>query len=312
MLLLLACAAPSGDAPADTAPADTGSLDTAADTAPDDTAAPMEVAFRYVVIADPHVTVPAGEALDRLDRAVAWVNAEREARDLRLVLIVGDIAWSDGLDAARASLDRLTIPYVPLNGDNEVQLGWEEAYHTAFATQFDALAATFPDWTMAPAAVENPEHGVTSWFHNVAFTYEGVRFVGLDWASRDIQYLLGEFGELHDFEGGTFPFFEAQIAAAAGGAGENVVMFGHIPMHLGAFDLDEMARIAAVTAPLADHVWADLAGHYHGSASERVEEGGYDLHVTDATWDDDVELRIVEVRTDGARFAPTTALVVVP
>lgn len=309
MLLLPACAAPSDDAPADTAAAD------AADTAPDDTAdtaPPMDVAFRYVVIADPHVTRPEGDVLDRLDRAVAWVNAEREARDLRLVLIVGDIAWSDGLDAARASLDRLAIPYVPLNGDNEVQLGWEEAYHTAFATQFDALAATFPDWTMGPVAVDNPEHGVTSWFHNVAFTYEGVRFVGLDWASRDIQYLLGEFGELHDFEGGTFPFFEEQIAAAAGGAGENVVMFGHIPMHLGAFDLDEMARIAAVTAPLADHVWADLAGHYHGSASETVEDGGYELHVTDATWDDDVELRIVEVRTDGARFAPTTELVVVP
>lgn len=305
MLLLLACAAPT--------PEHTGVADTAppADTAPDETA-PMEVAFRYVVLADPHVTVPAGEALDRLDRAVAWVNAEREARDLRLVLVVGDIAWADGLDAARASLDALTIPYVPLNGDNEVQAGWEEAYHTAFATQYDALAATFPDWTMAPVEVQNPEHDAPSWFHNVAFSYAGVRFLGLDWASRTIGGLQGEFGELHDFEGGTFPFFEAQIAAAAGGAQENVVMFGHIPMHFLAFDLDEMERIRAVTAPLADHVWADLAGHYHASASETVEDAGYDLHVTDATWDDDVELRIVEVHTNGARFAPTTELVVVP
>lgn len=301
-LFLMACATPtpSADAPS---PSDTAGTE--------DTAPPIDVAFRYVVIADPHVTFADGEADARLDAAVAWINAEATTRDLRLVLIVGDIGWDAGLDTVRASLDALAIPYVPINGDNEVQLGSEEAYHLAFADHYDALATTLDGWEMPPAEVVNPEWDKTSWFHNVAFTYEGVRFVGLDWASREINGLRGEFGELHDFEGGTWPFFVEQLEAAAGGGTENVVLFSHIPMHLATFDLEEMAKVTAVTAPLADHVWADLAGHYHGSGSETLEDAGYELHVTDATWDDAVELRIVEVRADATRFAPVTEVVTV-
>ena len=112
--------------------------------------------------------------------------------------------------------------------------------------------------------------------------------------------------------GGTWDFFTEQVEAAAVGPTENVVMFSHIPMHALMFDLDEMERIRQVTAPLGDHVWADLAGHYHFNADETVEGAGYDVHVTDATWDDEVEVRIVEVRADAARFAPVTETVVVP
>ncbi|MDP2306319.1 MAG: metallophosphoesterase [Pseudomonadota bacterium] len=304
LAFLLACTGPSDAPPADTAaPVDTAE-------AVGDSGGPFAVAFRYVVIADPHVSDPTGENLDRLDAAVAWINAEAGARDLRLVLVVGDIAWGDGMDAARASLDRLAIPYVPLNGDNEVHLGSEEAYALAFADVYDTLATTFDAWTMGPVAVDHPEYG-PAWLHNLAFSYEGVRFVGLDWASRSPSTVLSELGELHDFEGGTFPFFEAEVGAA-GGELEDVVLFGHMPMHLGVFDLEQMARIAGVTAPHGDHVWADLAGHFHANGSQRVEDGGYDVYVTDATWDDDVELRIVEVQANRARFAPTTDTVVVP
>ncbi len=297
LLLALACAG----SPDDTA--------AAADSAP--LPAP-ELKFRYVVIGDPHVSDPTGDARDRLDRAVAWINAEASARDLRLAIVVGDIAWDDGVEPALASLDALTIPWVPINGDNEVHLGAEESYSVAFEPQYDALASTFEDWEKAPTQVDNPEWGVPSWFHNMAFTYEGIRFVGIDWASRDPNALLGEFGELHDFPGGSFPFFEEQITRSSVGNTENVVIFTHIPMHFGAFDVDEMDRIKAVTAPLGEHVWADLAGHYHASASETVEDAGYDLHVTDATWDDEIELRLVEVWVAGDAFAPITELVVVP
>jgi hypothetical protein len=295
--LLLACAPPAPE------PVTHGPDDSAAE-------APLDLAFRYVVLADPHISDPSGEHLDRLDAAVDWINAEAAGRDLRLVLVVGDICWDDGVDAAKASLDRLAIPYVPLNGDNEVHLGSEQAYADAFAPVYEQLATTLDDWIMGPVQVTHPEYG-PAWLHNLAFTYEGIRFVGLDWVSRSDNSLLGEFGELNDFEGGTFPFFEAQVDAAAGRL-ENVVLFGHMPMHLGAFDLEEMARIGGVTAPHADHVWADLAGHYHGSASETVTDAGYDLHVTDATWDDDVELRLVEVWSNQDRFAPGTETVIVP
>lgn len=302
LTLLLACTGDAGPSWAD-------------DSAGSGEDAPLTLRFRYAVIADPHVSTVTGENLDRLDRAVTWINGEVSARDLRLVLVVGDIGWGDGLPSARSSLDRLTIPYVPLNGDNEVQLGSEEAYDLAFADHYTSLADTLPDFVMGPVEVENPEVGAISWLHNLAFTYEGVRFIGLDWASRIIDPLLGELGYLHDFEGGTWPFFTEQLdSAVPGGLEEHVVLFSHIPMHFspGGFDLDKIATLVAETGPFGDQIWADLAGHYHASATETVPDAGYDLHVTDATWDDDVELRIVEVWGNEARFAPVTETVVVP
>lgn len=281
MLFLLACADPSllDRLPADTSPA-SGS-------------------FRFVVIADPHVTSAGGENDARLDRAVDWINADGA---LSFALVVGDVGWAEGLAPARESLDRLAIPYVPINGDNEVQLGSEEAYHLAFATQYEALAASMEGWAMGSVAVANPEVGVTSWFHNVAFSFGGMRFVGLDWAARVIHPLLGEMGYLHDFEGGTWPFFEEQLTGDAG-----TFLFSHIPMHLspGGFDIAQMERVTGVTADAP--VWANFAGHYHGDGSETVEEGGYDVHVTDATWDDEVRVRIVEV--SGGAYVTETVVV---
>lgn len=274
--------------------------------------APLSEPLRFVVIADPHVTSVDGDARVRLDRAVDWINAESDPRNLRVALVVGDIAWGDGLAPARESLDQLGIPWVPINGDNEIQAGFEEAYHLAFATHYEELATTLDAWVMGPVEVANPEFGVPSWFNNVAFSIGDVRFVGLDWASRQIHPFLGEFGALHDFEGGTWPFFEEQLVAAAEGPDENVVMFSHIPMHGGPFSLEQMDRITGVTAPLADHVWADLAGHYHADGSGTVEGTGYELHVTDATWDDDVEVRLVEMGGTTQRFEPVTETVVVP
>lgn len=307
MWLLLACAVPPPADVAETAPVDSG------DHPADDTGgAEPTLRFRYVVIADPHVYDTESDHLDRLDRAVAWVNNNAEALDLELVLVVGDICWGTGIDAARASLDRLTPTWVPINGDDEIAGGAEEAYALAFADHYEALSTTLDGWVMGPVEVWNPQFETTSWFHNLAFTWKGVRFVGLDWASRDPNVILSEMGELHDFEGGTWPFFVEQVGAA-GVAGEDVVMFSHIPMHLspGGFDLAEMERVTGVTAPRAEHVWADLAGHYHGSASETVPDAGYDLHVTDATWDDEVELRLVEVWANELRFEPSTELVIV-
>lgn len=302
LLALLSACAP-------TAPDSGPAVESAADTG--ETEATLR--FRYVVIADPHVSTPTGENVDRLDRAVAWIGENADTLDLRLVLVVGDIAWGDGLDAALASLDRLPVTWVPINGDNEVSLGSEEGYATTFAEHYAALATTLDDWEMGPVEVWNPEFEQTSWFHNLSFTFEGVRFVGLDWASRDDNVILSEMGALHDFEGGTFPFFE-QALAKAGDKGEDTVLFSHIPMHLspGGFDLDQMERITAVTSPQADHVWADLAGHYHGDGVEEVADGGYTLYVTDATWDDEVEVRLVEVWANEARFSPSTEVVVIP
>lgn len=277
----------------------------------DSTDPPMEPVFTFAVIADPHAYGSA-DNLARLTDAVTWISDQTAAQDIQLVLVLGDVAWNDGIADARAALDTLPVPYVPINGDNEVHSGEEQALHDGFATHFDHLATVLEDFHRAGVPVWHPEAEQDAWFLNTSFTHGGVHFVGLDWAARGVDGILSEAGHLHDFEGGTWPWFEDELGALGGAAEESVVLFTHIPMHLGAFDLEQMAQIAAVTAPMADRVAANLAGHVHVNAEIEVEDGGYTVYVTDAVWDDENTVRLVRVSGNGLRFEFEHELVVVP
>lgn len=302
MFLLLACASSSDSAPKpDSTPLDSGPT---AD-------APLEQAFRLVVMADPHVYDSSADHQERLGKAVDWINSHAEEQQIELVLIVGDIAWGEGLTVVRPSLDALTVPWVPINGDNEIQVGSESSYHQTFLSQYEVLAGQLESFEMAPMPVVNLEEGGESWFHNIAFTYKGARFLGLDWCARIIDALYGEMGDLHDFEGGTWPWFTAQVETWEG-ADESVVMFSHIPMHLspGGFDIAEMEALTEFLGPYANKVAANFAGHYHVNG-ENTEAAGYDVAITDAVWDDDINLRVVTAWSNGARFEWDWEIVVV-
>jgi hypothetical protein len=102
-------------------------------------------------------------------------------------------------------------------------------------------------------------------------------------------------------------------AAIAGAEEESVVLFSHIPMHPspGGFDLEKNARMQALIQPYGDRVWADLAGHYHVTADE-AEEAGYHLYVTDAVWDDSLDIRLVDASFDGQKWSFVTEVTTVP
>ena len=99
---------------------------------------PLEDLFSFVVLADPHIAGPV-EHEERLEKAVDWINASAEERGIDLVLVVGDIGWSTGLERSRELLDALEVTYVPLIGDNEVQTDFEEQYTEVYASQFERL-----------------------------------------------------------------------------------------------------------------------------------------------------------------------------
>jgi len=289
-----------------------GDADPNTPTATEDTSvAPMEDLFSFVVIADPHLTEYALDHQERLSAAVDWINTQP---DVELVVVVGDIGWSGGLPIAKALLDGLNAPYLPVIGDNEVHSWAEETFDEVFADQYDLLATLMEDFERGPVEVFNAEWGVTSWFQNATFRYRGLRFVGLDWCSRDTDFILGEMAALHDFDGGTFPWFTNQMGALEAGAGEDVLLFSHHPMYMspGAFNIDDMARISGVTRPLEDRIAAAWAGHYHLSWDEDVQSAGYSIHITDATWDDENTVRVVRVRGNGERFIYEQELVIVP
>jgi hypothetical protein len=276
-------------------------------------AAEPEHVFSFVVLADPHIVEPSERDV-RLAAAVDWINQAVDARSVELVVVVGDIGWGEGLTRSKDLLDALAVPYVPVLGDNEVHLDSEAAFEDVFGPQYAALSDRFDGFEHPEPGSHNPEWDATSWFQNVAFDYRGLRFVGLDWVSRDDHAILGELANLHDFEGGTFPWFSDQIEAVTDEKEEHVLLFSHHPMMMlpGAFNVEDLARVTGVTSPKAAAVSAAFAGHFHFDHDEYVHEGGYDVHVTDATWDDENTVRLVEVWQEGTVFRLVHELVVVP
>jgi len=294
-LALVACAAPAPDDDDDTGPVPPGEL---------------EHRFSFAILADPHVTAP-GDHLERLEATVAWIDEHADERQIELVLVVGDIAWSGGMELARDALDELDMPYVPLIGDNEVQVGEEEDYDVVFGPRFDGLADVTDGFARAPLPAWDPEREADTWLQNLTFQHRGVTFVGMDWASRE-GGLIGETAELHDYDGGSWPHFQEWLADLPEGPDEDVVLASHHPMHAspGAFALLEMDEIMAVTGPLADRVFGNFAGHYHFDGEEPSPDGSYEIFVTDATWDDEITIRLVEVWGNAARFEYRQELVV--
>lgn len=299
---------------ADPEPAADSGDDAPADSAEPEDAGPLEPVFSFAVLADPHVTGETENA-ERLRTAVTWLNENAAGRDIELVLIVGDIAWGDGMPVARGAFDALTIPWVPVIGDNEVELGAEQAYHETFADRYAALAGQLEGWRKADTPVANPQWDTTSWFQNAAFTWKGVRFVAIDWCSRiGDGSIQGEMADLHDFDGGTWRFFQEEMALLGDGPKERVNFFSHHPMHLspGAFDVAEMDTLDAALWAQGDAVAADYAGHYHADGDEAEPGRPIEVHVTDATWDDAVTVRVVEVSANAATFAYAQELIEVP
>ncbi len=274
---------------------------------------PMEHLFSFAVLADPHITSAALEHQERLAAAVAWVNERAGARQLELAVVVGDVGWDGGLPIAKALLDDLSIPYLPILGDNEVHFGDEERFNLVFSETLDALATMTDNHRRALVAVHNPQWEQTSWLQNVSFDYRGVRFMGLDWVSRDPDNPMSEMAELHDFPDGSWPWFADELDGLEAGPDENVLLFSHHPMHLspGAFDLAEMAVIEGILAPYGGRIAGAYAGHYHFDGEETNSAAGYDVFVTDAVWDDENTVRVVEVYGNGRRFEYVQSLEIV-
>lgn len=278
---------------------------------PQESAPPMEFQFAFAILADPHVTTDVDHQ-ERLAAAVDWVNANAAERDIELVWVVGDIGWGEGLPIARDLLSELEPIWLPVLGDNEVVFGDEQNFGLVFDEQMRSLASTLPGWTRGAVEVENPVYEQTSWMHNFAFDYGGLRWIGLDWCSRSDNALLSELGELQDFEGGTLPYLSQELSALSGEGEEDILLFSHHPMHVGMFSDAQMRSLIDLIGPQAGRVSDNYAGHTHVNAEVEVEEGGYTVWVTDAVWDDVNTVRVVGVYSDGSRYEYTQELVIVP
>ena len=282
----------------------------------DDTGGPpVEFQYSFAIIADPHITGGAAN-VERLTAAIDHINANAEDRTIELAFILGDIAWGSGLPTARTLLDGLTMPYLPIIGDNVIQSGYEEDFYNTFADHYATLGTQFDGWDYTDGPVFNPEHQKDSWFQNASFEYKDLHFIGLDWCTRIVGGIEGEAADLHDFAGGTWPWFHAYLTSLPPDTlQESVNMMSHHPMHWspGGFnDPEELDTVTALTSSVGDLVAGNYAGHYHLDWDFAVEEGQYNVFATDATWDDTNRVRIVEVWGNGEHFEYVQELVDVP
>lgn len=280
----------------------------ASDAAPD--ARPVQPLFTIAVVADCHLTTNPDRAT-RLAEAIAWINAQAQARHIELVVVVGDIGWGPGVQAGRDLLETLAMPYVPLIGDNEIHGGSEQTYDTVYAPHYAELATTLDGFARAPLPVRDPAGGADRYLQNVSFDYRGLHVVGLDFNDRETVDLGGELGVLHDYPGGTLPWLARSASTYAGRDDDSVLMFSHIPMHQGAFDQAEMTALRGLLAPYKGKVFGNFAGHVHVAYEAPVEDL-YDVYVTAATWAGDLSIRLIDVGHDGAAFVNSTEIVVIP
>ena len=267
--------------------------------------------FGFVVLADPHIAGSLDHE-ERLIQAVDWINENAPKQGLELVLVVGDIGWGSGLERSRELLDALEIPYVPLMGDNEVQTEDEERFTEVYASQFERLSDELEGWYKTEGPVVHPPSGDQTWLQNLRFEHKGVLFVGVDTVIRGVRGRLGDLGSLNDYPGGSWPFLQDVVADAEFRAEESIVLAGHVPIMLGALDVRQMAEVATVLGPVGEYVYAHFAGHLHIDHEQDLEEQGMALYVTDATWDDEISLRVVQVSGNEHRMAYAHQTVVVP
>lgn len=268
--------------------------------------------FSFAIVADPHVANDSPAEGNGLRQQVAldWIEDEADDRGIEFVLVVGDVAWGKGLDWVPEVYADFPLPIVPIIGDNELKND-EERFWNEFQEVWDGNADDLDDFELADAPVDYPDARTgKAWFTNLAFSWKGIRFLGLDWASRVGTGILSELAELHDIEGGSFEWFETQLNALEPGPRERVVVFTHNPMltEVGGFPTAEADRLKTMVDPWLDQIAAAHGGHLHIDSDILVGDGGmdgYEVVLTDATWDDDVRVLVVDVIGEGDRYAYT-------
>jgi hypothetical protein len=269
--------------------------------------------FSFIHITDTHVgegggdygttgfyndTMPVGdvgEPAQRLRTAVNWINANYEAKNIKFVIVSGDLTDSgekSEFEKFKEIMSACKIPYVPLMGNHDTwpyvryQFESEKAdgdsvINEVFKDVYDSCKHFFQLWNDGTRLTQtlNPETNNYSFLQNFYFEYDGFLFMALDFNPRyhvvkDHLTLkpapgIGPEAQVMDWDGGTFRWMEQALQTMPDKGIHNIILYSHHPptqeffAPFYGFDKDEYTKISNLLFSYKQNMGMWLAGHIH-------------------------------------------------
>ena len=224
--------------------------------------------------------------------AVRWINAHATEKDIRFVIVSGDLTDSGEKSEFmrfREIMDELDIPYVPLMGNHDTwpytkgsnnmeapEPKGDSIINDIFSPQFEICRSFFTEWNDGSRlnSTYNPEARNFNFLQNFSFQYEGTTFLLTDFNPRYPARFppgpgIGPEAQLYDFSGGTYRWVDKQLNLLSSIKEKSIIMVSHHPPirepfgFINAFSGDEYNRLGDLFLPHKEKMGLWLAGHIH-------------------------------------------------
>ncbi|MCW3127471.1 MAG: hypothetical protein JWO03_3129 [Bacteroidetes bacterium] len=243
-------------------------------------------------------TMPIGDvgySAVSLRSSVRWINAHAKQKNIRFVIITGDLTDSgekSEFDKANEILSALAIPFVPQIGNHDVRphthalnaatASGDSVNNVVFAGEFDTLKHFMDKWDdgFRQVRVYSPYSRHEQFFQNFMFEYQGFGFVFFDLSPRFIygrpKTDHGPRPRLNDFPNGSFDWLKNTLQAFPDKRDHNIFLFSHQPPHQDFMSIfnglhrDEYDKLTHALLPYRSHLAYWIAGHVHRNRSYSV------------------------------------------
>lgn len=265
--------------------------------------------FSFVHISDVHIgegfgdygtpgfyndTMPAVDSsapAKDLRQAVQWINQHKEDKNLKFVVVSGDLTGSaekSEFQMCKKIMDGLEIPYVPVIGNHDIwpyvryqneapYANGDSIMGEVFADVYDRDKLFFSNWNDGSRLnrTYNPETQKEHYLQNFSFEYDGFIFYGLDFNPRyhvnKAEPGIGPEAQVMDWTGGTFQWLKNELANNPNKRNHNICFISHHPATENilfilsgfVFDAAEYYKLLDMLSPYGRNLGLWMAGHIH-------------------------------------------------
>ncbi len=226
-----------------------------------------------------------------LRQAVKWINAHQQDKNIKFVVISGDLTGSaerSEFQMCKKIMDDLDVPYVPVIGNHDIwpyvryqneapYANGDSVMGEVFADVYDRDKLFFSNWNDGSRLTRtyNPETQKEHYLQNFSFEYDGFIFYGLDFNPRyhvnKAEPGIGPEAQVMDWQGGTFQWLKQELASNPHKKNHNVCFISHHPATENilfilsgfVFDLPEYTKLLDMLSSYGSNLGLWMAGHIH-------------------------------------------------